>query len=145
MSMKIKEIMNSELVTITPDKSVTDAAKKMIKYGISGLVVTKSGFELVGIVTEKDLLKAFLKKNGSDKNISEVMTKKIITVKGNDTLEDAAKIMIKNHIKRLPVTDKTGETCIGIVTATDLMRYEDQLVEKLSVLFLTQQNTVGGG
>ena len=144
MGMKVKEIINRELITITPDRTVEDAAKKMIKFGISGLVVTKSGFELLGIITEKDLLRAFVKKGGN-KKVSDVMTKKIVSIKENDTLEDAAKLMVKHNIKRLPVTDKSGETCIGIITATDLMRYEDQLVEKLSILFLTQQNTAGGG
>ena len=143
--MQVKEAMNTHLITISPKSDIRQAAKKMLKYGISGLIVTTSGFELNGIITERDIIEAFVKNKKHDTAVSELMTKRIITISEKDDLEDAAKKMVKYHIKHLPVVDKYREKCVGIVTATDLMRYEEHLVERLSVLFLTQKSSVGGG
>ncbi len=145
MSMQVKEAMSTHLVTIDPKSSIKDAAKRMIKYGISGLLVTTAGFELKGIITEKDLIKSFAGGGKPDVEVSKVMSKKIITIGEKEDLEDAAKKMVQHHVKRLPVMDKYNEKCVGIITASDLMRYEEHLVERLSVLFLTQKTNVGGG
>ncbi len=143
--MEVQEAMSTRLITIRPDASIKQAAQKMVKHKISGLLVTTAGFELKGIITQGDILQAFAKGTNSDAPVTKVMTKRLLTIYTKDNLEAAAKKMVRHHIKRLPVVDRRKGKCVGIVTATDLMKYEEHLIERLSILFLTQQSNVGGG
>ena len=130
--MKVKEVMSTELETISPGSTIKSAASKMNKFRIGSLVVTTAGFEIVGIITERDILKAFVKGKKPSTEVREVMTEGVVTIDHNEMLEDAAGKMLKYGIKRLVVTSR-GK-CIGIVTATDLITYESRLVDKLSNL-----------
>lgn len=141
--MEVSEVMTRSIIGINPDSSILQAAKKMVSNNISGLVVLNHGFQVKGIVTERDILKAFSKKMKYDTPVEKVMRKKVITVGHDETLEGAAGIMIKHKIKRLPVVQK-GK-CVGIVTATDLLKYEDHLLDRLAVLFLLPQKQTQAG
>lgn len=139
--MKVKEIMSTKLKIIEPGETIRFAAQVMSKYGIGSLIVVDS-FELSGIITERDILKAFAAGKSPDTLIKNIMTKKVITITPETTLEEAAKLMIKHGIKRLPVCK--DNRCIGMVTATDLMKYEDKLAERLVSLYLMPRKKMSG-
>ena len=141
--MKVYEIMSTELETISPDSSIKTAAKKMNRLQIGALVVSTPGFELLGIITERDMLRAFAKSLKPSTEVKKLMTKGVITIEHKATLEKAADKMIKYAIKRLVVT-KNGE-CVGIVTLTDLITYESRLVDKLSDLIQTPKKVAEAG
>jgi len=122
--MKIKEIMNKVVVT-NPNISLKHATKIMSKMGIGCLTIMK-GKEIKGIITERDIMKNLSTPN---KKISSVMTKNVVTMDLNQTLEDAAIIMTSNQIKRLIITEK-GKI-VGIITATDMIANSDLLNEDL--------------
>jgi CBS domain-containing protein len=137
--MEVKEAMTRGLITITPDATMLAAAKKMVKHDISGLVVTNHGFQIRGIITKSDIVKAFAAGKKPDTDVGKVMRKKVIVISDHNTLEEAASIMIKHKIKSLPVVSKG--TCVGMVTAFDLIKYEEHLLDKLAVLFLLPQKS----
>ena len=130
--MKVKNVMSTEIETIEPEMSVRKAAEIMIRYRIGGLVVEQDQ-EIVGVITERDILKAFVKDMKPETFVKDVMTKEVITIEEDATLEDVAKRMLDYDIKRLPVVSKGR--CVGIVTATDLITYEERLIDKVSELF----------
>ncbi|MBW2997430.1 CBS domain-containing protein [Candidatus Woesearchaeota archaeon] len=116
--MRVKEIVK-KAVTITGDKTLKEAAKLMADQGIGCLVVTANG-DLVGLVTERDVLKKVSKDVDSlNKPVRDVMSTKIITVEPRTHIDDAAKIMSKHKIKKLPVLD--DGKLLGIITSTDLV------------------------
>jgi CBS domain-containing protein len=137
--MEVKEAMTRGILTILPSASMIMAAKKMVKYDISGLVVTNSGFQIRGIVTKSDIVKAFAASKKPDTEVSKIMKKRVIVVSEHETLEKAASIMIKHKIKSLPVVSRG--TCVGMITAFDLIKYEEHLLDKLAVLFLLPQKS----
>jgi len=137
--MQVAEVMSRHLRTIEPKSTLMEAARKMSKYNIGGLIVT-SAFEIKGIITERDIMEAFASGKKSSTPVSAVMTKRVYTIDHNATLEEAAKVMLKHHIKRLPVVKKGR--CIGIITATDLISYEEKLIDKISLLFLLPRKKV---
>jgi CBS domain-containing protein len=137
--MEVKEAMTRGLITITPEASMLAAARKMVKHDISGLVVTNHGFQIRGIITKSDIVKAFAARKKPDTEVGKVMRKKVIVIGDHNTLEEAAAIMIKHKIKSLPVVSKG--TCVGMVTAFDLIKYEEHLLDKLAVLFLLPQKS----
>ena len=141
--MEVGEIMRRKIHTVTPRSSIRFAAKKMSRYHIGSLLVVSSDVEVQGIITETEIVKAFGDGKNPKTDVRDIIHKKVATVRVHDTLETAAKIMSKNKIKWLPVVEK--KRCVGIVTATDLIKYEEHLLDRLAVLFLLPQKTTQGG
>jgi CBS domain-containing protein len=115
--MKITEIMTEAAVTDRPDDSLEAAAKKMWGQQTGSLLVT-DGEELVGIVTERDILRAVATGTPLDTPLSAVMSKDLITVDPGVSIREAARIMTEKWIRHLPVLD--GGKLVGIVSQRDL-------------------------
>lgn len=113
-------------VTASPNITVKEAAKAMATNGIGSIVIVDKG-KLIGIVTERDILKYFAKSGKPTTSISKIMSKNVKTVEANADIEDAAAIMAQNKIKRLPVIEK--DKLVGIVTATDLVAHAENFDE----------------
>ena len=121
--MQIKEIMN-KAIAADFDMSLKEAAKIMSQKNIGSLIVMKQG-DILGIVTKKDIINNI---NDTGKKISSVMSKDVITIEESQDINNAAELMAKNKIKRLPVM-KNGEL-VGIITSTDLIAHSDELDEE---------------
>jgi CBS domain-containing protein len=115
--MRISEIMTQAAVTDRPTDSLQQAARKMREQQTGSLLVLE-GDELVGIITERDVLKAVATETPLDTPISEVMSKDLITVEPGTSLREAAGIMTERWIRHLPVLE--GGRLVGIVSQRDL-------------------------
>jgi len=123
--------MTRNLLTITPNTTVTETLDFMRREKVRRLPVVDKKGALVGIVSEKDLLYASpspatslsvweIHHLLSKLKVNEVMTKEVITVTEDVPLEDAARIMADNKIGGLPVM--RDDTVVGIITETDLFK-----------------------
>jgi CBS domain-containing protein len=142
-AMKARDVMTKLIVSVTPETNVTEAVRLMLSNHLSGLLVMNNDQRLVGVVTEGDFLRRvetgterkrapwleFLtgpKKLAEDyvrshgRTVGEVMSRNVITITEDTTIEDAVATMEKKKIKRLPVLD--GTTVVGVLRRTDLMR-----------------------
>ena len=119
--MDVKDFMVKEVVTVNPDTKIRDAVELMNKNGIGCLVVTRKG-KPVGITTERDVLKKIVcqSKNPEQTRISEIMSKPLIVGRVDMDWREAAKLMLDQNIKKLPILD--GEKLVGLVTLTDIAR-----------------------
>jgi CBS domain-containing protein len=115
--MKITEIMTEAAVTDRPDDSLEAAAQKMWEQQTGSLLVI-DGEDLVGIVTERDILRAVGTGLSLDTPLSAVMSKDLISVDPGTSLRDAARIMTEKWIRHLPVLE--GGKLVGIVSQRDL-------------------------
>jgi CBS domain-containing protein len=115
--MKITEIMTEAAVTDRPDDSLEAAARKMWEQQTGSLLVL-DGEDLVGIVTERDILRAVGTEMSLDTPLSAVMSKDLISVDPGTSLRDAARIMTEKWIRHLPVLE--GGKLVGIVSQRDL-------------------------
>jgi CBS domain-containing protein len=115
--MRVSEIMTNAAVIDSPEDTLLEAARKMWKQQTGSLLVT-DGDELVGIITERDILKAVATGTPIDMAISDVMTKDVITVGPGTSLREAAKIMADRWIRHLPVLD-SGKL-VGVLSQRDL-------------------------
>lgn len=140
--MKVKDVMEKNVLTVFPNTTYFEAAKLIYKNNFSGLPVVDSNNKLVGIISEKDLFKAlypnyieFIKNpenyiitENEEKKVLEIkntpislyMSKKIITVSPETSILTAGAIMITNHIHRLPVVE--NEKLVGIITRKDIYK-----------------------
>jgi len=147
--MIVKDVMSKNVITISPEESINDAIEKMAKNNISGLIVVDNN-KVVGVISESDVLKVLgsefpeikasanltfsilllleggvkmireMKKIGKLK-VKDVMSKKVFFVKPEDTILEAARMMSKKDVRRLPVIDEDGKL-VGVISRTDILR-----------------------
>jgi CBS domain-containing protein len=147
MLKTVAEVMSSEPITVQTQTPLREAIKILAEKGISGLPVVDDAGELIGIISETDLMwqqagvtppayimildSVIYLKNPVDYErelhkalgqiVGEVMSKKPITISGDKPLREAAKIMRDRKIHQLPVVDDSGQL-IGILTLNDIIR-----------------------
>jgi CBS domain-containing protein len=133
MSLKVEDIMVKEVITVDERSTVKEAADIMNRFEIGCLIVTKEG-KAMGILTERDLLKRVVSQGRSPKRtrVQTVTSKPLIVVEPDMDLEEAAKLMFRLKIKKLPVVDE-GQLR-GLVTLTDLARFQPQMIRILKKL-----------
>lgn len=138
--MLVKDRMKSPAVTITPEMPFQDALKLMREKGFRRLPVVNRHGELVGIVSERDLLYATpspatslsvweLNYLLSQLQVREIMTKHVITTTADTPIEDAAEVMAQRKIGGMPVVDDKN-VVIGVITETDIFK---ALVEMMAM------------
>ena len=129
--MLVEERMTSPAITIGPDVGVPDALAMMRREKVRRFPVIDRHGNLIGIISEKDLLNAApsdatslsiweINYLLSKLTIDKVMTKNVITITRDTPIEEAARIMADNKVGGLPVVD--GHKVVGIVTETNLFR-----------------------
>jgi CBS domain-containing protein len=111
--------MSRDLLTIEPDQRLAEAAKRMASRGVGAVIVLEGG-DLVGILTERDLLKAVAGGLKEDARVSEWMTRHPETVESDESTDHAAALMIHGGFRHLPVVD--GGQVTGILSIRDLMK-----------------------
>ena len=137
MMLKVEDIMVEDVITVDSDVPVMEAVKLMNENEIGCLVVTRRG-KNVGIITERDLLKRIIAKlrDPTKTKVRQIMTKPLIIVDPDMDLEDATKLMFKRNIKKLPVIE--GENLVGLVSLTDIARFQPQMMKILKRLSAQQ-------
>ncbi|MEU5217348.1 CBS domain-containing protein [Streptomyces sp. NPDC020807] len=112
--MKVGGLMTDEVVSAVPATSFRDVAKLLAEHDISGVPVMDEDDRVLGVVSESDLLSrhALVAR--------DLMTAPAITVHAEETVADAARLMVRRGVERLPVVDEE-ERLVGIVTRRDLL------------------------
>jgi signal-transduction protein with cAMP-binding, CBS, and nucleotidyltransferase domain len=120
----VEDYMTTTTVTMNFKNSVLDIAKKMLAENISSIAITDDEGEIVGILTERDMIKVIANELplGGISAMS-LMSFPTVTIKKNAPIEAAAKIMATKKLRHLIVQDTYGKDVVGIITATDLARY----------------------
>lgn len=119
---KIKDLMTKNVITINMEQTIVDAAKIMVDSGSIGCLVVTDNGNVVGILTERDIITRCVAK-GSDPaktKISEIMSSPVVSIDPESDIVDAAKIMVSKMIRRLPVLE--GNKLVGIITTYDLVK-----------------------
>jgi CBS domain-containing protein len=143
--MRARELMVKNVITLEKDVSVRDAVRVMNENGIGCLVAVDNG-EIIGILTERDLLRRVLEtcKNPKETKVSEIMTRNVIVGNPDMQLVEATRLMFENKVKKLPIVE--GDRLVGLITLTDIARatHVDEktmnLVEALSNMHMVGQS-----
>jgi CBS domain-containing protein len=124
--MKVQELMTTHVESISPSLHLRGAARKMKELGVGALPIV-DGDNVVGIITDRDLA-CFAIAMGHDLNstrVEKVMTREVVTCNADQDIDEAAKIMIDHHIRRLLVLD--GNRLAGFLSVDDLVRGSREL------------------
>lgn len=118
IALKIKEIMTTDVTTVSANDSISKAAEIMKTLGIGAVPVTQNN-KLVGIVTDRDIVvRGLAGGKGSNDAVSSVMTSDVTTVTSDMDVHNAADIMAVRQIRRLPIVD--NDQLVGIVAIGDM-------------------------
>ncbi|MBP1928098.1 CBS domain-containing protein [Methanolinea mesophila] len=131
--MKVADFMTSDVVAVEIPGNRDDVLKILKRTGISGVPVLKDKV-LVGIITRKDLLR-----KAEETQLGLLMTVDPITIEADATISDAARLMIKNNIRRLPVVE--DDTLIGLVSVADLIAAIAQMKIRVEIKGLYTSQT----
>ncbi|MDD1687720.1 CBS domain-containing protein [Methanoregula sp.] len=142
----LREVMKKDPIMIGIDATAAKAAKAMCTGEVGSVIILKN-MKPIGIVTEEDLTCKVVAKDlkPSTVPVIDIMSTPLITVSAEKTVVDAAKMMVKHRVRRLPVVD-TNKKVIGIVTVRDLLTVSNELNELLTdVIEINREEIVEQG
>lgn len=121
MSLQVKDVMVTNLITVEAGATARKAAELMNRHDIGCLIVVNNG-RPVGIVTERDMLKRVMLqvRDARRTRVSYIMSKPLITTSPDIDLREAINLMTERRIKKLPVIEE-GQL-IGLISITDIVR-----------------------
>jgi len=122
--MQIREILtlkSDDIHSIAPTDTVASAVEKMVGLGVGSLVVLKGG-EMVGLLTERDVVHGMVKQGFDLKNaeVGTIMEAEPVVANADDSVDYARDVMTKSHIGHLPILD--GNKLYGIISFHDVAR-----------------------
>ena len=132
--------MTPNVITVNERQTLREGSKFMYQHNIGGLIVlmdissneSADVDKPIGIITERDIarLVSFSSNLSTDRSISEVMSKALITINQNSSIKEATDLMQQNNITRLPILDNKGKL-VGIITAKDILRSIMELLKSI--------------
>jgi len=154
MNATVKDVMTTEVVAVRRGATFKDMAAALRRYRVSALPVIDDEEKVIGVVSEADMLaKEALTDPGlidglvhhkevhkaAGLTAGDLMTHPAVTVRPDDSVEHAARLMYNLRIKRLPVVD-AGGGLVGVISRTDLLavydRPDEQIREEIEALIL---------
>jgi CBS domain-containing protein len=119
----VADVMVKDVLTVEPTSSIGEAAEKMNAAKVGAVVVVEDFVRIVGIITERDLLRAVAQRaRAAEARVRQWMTPDPLTIGPETSIEDAAKIMFENNFRHLPVV-KDGRS-LGIVSLRVLAKWQ---------------------
>jgi CBS domain-containing protein len=115
----LADVVRPTFLTVAPEDTLGEVAEKMTKQNV-GAVIVKDHGRLIGILTERDMLRAMAARvHTSDARVRQWMTENPVTAPPDMQFDEASKIMLDKGFRHLPVVD--GETILGIVSLRRIM------------------------
>ncbi|VAW19478.1 hypothetical protein MNBD_BACTEROID05-1154 [hydrothermal vent metagenome] len=118
--ISVGSVMSRNVVTIAPNSPIYEALELLKKHEVSGLPVVNNQNEIVGILSEKDVLSILINDKLDVKDtVSDYMSRDVISFHENDNAIDVCKFFINSHIRRVPIVNE-GEL-VGVVSRRDIV------------------------
>ena len=123
--MNVSDIMTGRVIAVGQAEPVIAAARLLKRHNVGALPVTDSTGRLRGLVTDRDIVLRCVAAEDDPRSlpVREIMSRGIFTAQPGDSVEEAARSMAREQIRRLPVTEEGR--LVGMVTLCDLARRED--------------------
>ena len=124
-SRKVSEIMTRGVVAIKPDLRLTDAIKVMLEHNVSAVPVVDAQQDLIGIITEYDIMNFAFSGNAAETKVAEVMIRDVVTFTPDTDIETLVNFCAKRRMHRVPIVE--GQKVVGMVSRRDILREIDRL------------------
>jgi CBS domain-containing protein len=129
MATTVADLMVKDVLTVEPSDTIGEAAEKMHAANVGAIVVVEDYARVVGIVTERDLLRAVAQRvRAAEARVRQWMTVDPVTIGPDTTIEEAARIMFDHNFRHLPVVE--DGRALGIVSLRVLARWAFESVQR---------------
>lgn len=118
--MQLADLMATDVLAVSPDTTIADAARRMVTRETGAAVVIEDG-NLVGVISERDLMRTIPDACSPETPVSERMSGHVMTASPRTSVPEAMAIMIEGHFRHLPVVE--DGRVLGIVSMRDLMSW----------------------
>ncbi|MBR9676648.1 CBS domain-containing protein [Candidatus Woesearchaeota archaeon] len=128
---KVCDVMTKKPVSIKPETTLLQAARKMATQHVGSLLVKDNG-NLIGIITEQDIVRKAIAKDihHRESTVADIMEQSLVTISPEKDLIDALKLMNSHNIRHVPVMD--DQTMVGFLTSKDILKVQPELFEILA-------------
>jgi CBS domain-containing protein len=121
--LKVEDVMTRNVITVKQETPIYEAIEVMRKNDITGMPVIDDDMTLVGVITEKDVLRLFCDdENDENKTVGFFMTRPAVSYRENESLQSVCDFMMVNYFRRVPVVSKKGRL-VGIISRPDIIDY----------------------
>ncbi len=118
----VRDVMKSrDLAILSPSSNVRDAVELMSKMNVGSILVVDEEGKPRGIFTERDLVHHLAKGGSLEAKLGDVMTRRVVTIREDETVWKAITLMVEHGIRHLPVVDEEGKIR-GVISARDALR-----------------------
>ena len=120
--MKVQDLMTDKIITVSQEEPVSAAARLLSRYNIGSLPVCGRDGRLRGLLTDRDIVLRCVaaEEDAAEVKVSEVMTRRLVSVRAEDSAKNAAELMSERQVRRLPV-EKDGKL-VGMLSLGDLAK-----------------------
>ena len=118
--VSVGQVMNKDVKTVAPEAPVLDVVRLMTDFEISGVPVIDRQRNLVGIVTEKDVMKLLVEEDVNKHHVSDYMTHKVVSFKESSNILDICRFFIKSNVRRVPILNDQNQL-VGVVSRRDVL------------------------
>ena len=122
---KVSEIMTRAVIVLKPDMRLTDAIKVMLKHNTSAVPVVDAQQDLIGIITEYDVMNFAFSGHAAETTVAEVMIRDVVTFTPDTDVETLVNFCAKRRMHRVPIVE--GQKVVGMVSRRDILREIDRL------------------
>ncbi len=117
------DLMTKNIVGVKKDTPIYEALELLSKNDITGMPVVEDDMTLVGVITEKDVLKLFFaEEDEKNQTVGFFMTRPAVSYRENESLRNICDFMMINYFRRVPVISKKGKL-VGIISRPDIIDY----------------------
>ena len=125
--MRVSDVLASkgsgEVLTISPDASITDLLDRLAEHNIGALVVSSDGVAIDGIVSERDIVRKLRGvEHPRDLHVEAIMTDQVVTCTPEDEVTDLMRLMTQRRFRHVPVLDEDGRLA-GVVSIGDAVKF----------------------
>ena len=132
MELTVANVMTNSVVSIRPDQTIDEAFDLFLRHAVSGLPVVDDYGNLVGILSERDLMGLLSEPDTAVDQVVHYATGHPLTVKPLTPLLEAIDLMLAHPYRRLPVVDDDGRL-VGVVSRRDLIRFIRDMRRRMAI------------
>jgi CBS domain-containing protein len=116
----VKHIMIEDVVAAKPNATIKDVVRTLYEKHVGSIVITDYDHKCVGIFTERDAIRIIANEVPLDTPVDQVMTKNVVTIGEEASLEEARRLVMSHRIRHIPVVDQKGEL-VGLLSIRKLL------------------------
>ena len=119
---EIENIMTKEVVTVKRDTAIQETIKIMVENNITGLPVVDDQMQLIGVISEKDIMMLLYDVGSRTGKVEDFMTKNVVSFDQQDSLTDVCDCLLKNHFRRVPIVTGPKKKLVGIISRKNIVQ-----------------------